>query len=143
MKIDSNFKPLLQWLRQPQSELYSLYLSLMAGLFENLMFKTHFFMMSSLRRVLCDNPLALLTLNIQPLTLNKAHCAWFLKVHTSLLQLGFTYSHPYQSLFYFHTTNSTLLLLIYVDDILLIRSESSQVLPILQYLQRTFTLHDH
>ena len=44
--------------------------------------------------------------------------------------------------FFFHSSNITIFLIVYVDDILVIRNDPSQVLAFPQYLHITFALHD-
>ena len=63
--------------------------------------------------------------------LNKALCylkqasrSWFHKLRMALLQFGFQSSRAYSSLFIYHTTSDTALILVYVDDILVTASKS-------------------
>lgn len=51
--------------------------------------------------------------------LKQAPCAWFNKLSSTLLHLGFIASQVDHSLFVFHTSTICLFLLIYVDDIIL------------------------
>ncbi|WKA03696.1 hypothetical protein VitviT2T_021792 [Vitis vinifera] len=51
--------------------------------------------------------------------LKQAPRAWFHKLNSFLLQLGFQCSRVDASLFYFHSASDIIILLIYVDDILI------------------------
>lgn len=53
--------------------------------------------------------------------LKQAPCAWFEKLYTALLQLGFVSSKSNQSLFLIFTPQHTAFILVYVDDILITR----------------------
>ncbi|KAL6317001.1 hypothetical protein AAG906_026702 [Vitis piasezkii] len=52
--------------------------------------------------------------------LKQAPRAWFHKLSSFLLQIGFQCSRADASLFYFHSASDIIILLIYVDDILIL-----------------------
>ncbi|RVX11408.1 Retrovirus-related Pol polyprotein from transposon RE1 [Vitis vinifera] len=67
--------------------------------------------------------------------LKQAPRAWFHKLNSFLLQLGFQCSRTNASLFYFHFASDIIILLIYVDDILITGSNPPQVHHIISQLR--------
>lgn len=67
---------------------------------------------------------------------------WFDKFATSLLAFGFVQSKSDSSLFYKHTSEAFLMLLVYVDDIILTGSSSSHIDAVKKYLSTQFKLKD-
>jgi Reverse transcriptase (RNA-dependent DNA polymerase)/GAG-pre-integrase domain/gag-polypeptide of LTR copia-type len=74
--------------------------------------------------------------------LKQAPRAWFHKLASSLLALGFIASTSDPSLFLCHTSTSLTIVLIYVDDILLTGSDSSFILQLISSLSTSFSLKD-
>ena len=74
--------------------------------------------------------------------LKQAPRAWFHKLNSFLLQLGFQCSRTNASLFYFHFASDIIILLIYVDDILITGSNPPQVHHIISQLRSYFALRD-
>ncbi|RVW57309.1 Retrovirus-related Pol polyprotein from transposon RE1 [Vitis vinifera] len=74
--------------------------------------------------------------------LKQAPRAWFHKLSSFLLQLGFQCSRADASLFYFHSVSDIIILLIYVDDILITGSNPPHVHHIISQLSSHFTLQD-
>ncbi|KAL6346216.1 hypothetical protein AAG906_027970 [Vitis piasezkii] len=74
--------------------------------------------------------------------LKQAPRAWFHKLNSFLLQLGFQCSRTNASLFYFHFASDIIILLIYVDDILITGSNPPQVHHIISQLRSHFALRD-
>ena len=68
--------------------------------------------------------------------------AWFHKLWITLIQYGFNSSRAYSSLFFYHTEKDTIILLVYVDDILVTDSDPSLVSHFITSLQQTFSLRD-
>jgi hypothetical protein len=54
--------------------------------------------------------------------LKQAPRAWYARLSTKLLQLGFQTSKAHTSLFFFRQGGVTMYLLVYVDDIIVVRS---------------------
>ena len=74
--------------------------------------------------------------------LKKAPRAWFHKHHVALQDYGFQTSQADPSLFFCHTSTNTLILLVYVDDILVTSSCSSMVDDLISYLHNKFFIRD-
>ena len=74
--------------------------------------------------------------------LKQAPRAWYLKFSTYIKQMGFTRCPYDQSLFYRTQGSDILLLLIYVDDILLTGSSSSQITKLIAHLSVVFHMKD-
>ncbi|KAJ9683081.1 hypothetical protein PVL29_018886 [Vitis rotundifolia] len=74
--------------------------------------------------------------------LKQAPRAWYTKLSTSLLSWGFQASRADNSMFIHHSAQDILILLIYVDDILVIGSNSAQVSSFITRLNSSFALRD-
>ncbi|GKA26929.1 retrovirus-related pol polyprotein from transposon TNT 1-94 [Tanacetum coccineum] len=74
--------------------------------------------------------------------LKQANRKWFTKLTTFLITLGFTQSHADTSLFTYYTKDISLVLLIYVDDILITGNSISFINTIKQKLHQTFSIKD-
>ena len=74
--------------------------------------------------------------------LKQAPRAWFLKLSTYLLSLGFSASKTDTSLFFKYSNQIPIFLLIYVDDILLISPDSAEIKRLIDSLSSTFSMHD-
>ncbi|RVW69234.1 Retrovirus-related Pol polyprotein from transposon RE1 [Vitis vinifera] len=74
--------------------------------------------------------------------LKQAPRAWFHKLSSFLLQIGFQCSRVDASLFYFHSAYDIIILLIYVDDILITGNNPSRVHQIISQLSSHFALRD-
>ena len=74
--------------------------------------------------------------------LKQAPRAWFTKLNSYLLTFGFQNSWVDTSLFFHHTATDLLIILIYVDDILITGSSTTQVFSFIKHLNNTFTLRD-
>ena len=74
--------------------------------------------------------------------LKQAPQAWFTKLSFYLLTFGFQNSRADTSLFFHHTATDLLIILIYVDDILITGSSTTQVFSFIKHLNNTFALHD-
>lgn len=68
--------------------------------------------------------------------------AWFHKLSTYLLNYGFQCSRADPSLFFYHTATNILMLLVYIDNILIIRSNLAQVLSLINHLSPNFAIQD-
>lgn len=74
--------------------------------------------------------------------LKQAPRAWFECLSTTLLTLGFEGSKADSSLFHFHKNNITILILIYVDDVIVTGNNSEAVQAIISTLSTKFSLKD-
>jgi hypothetical protein len=74
--------------------------------------------------------------------LKQALRAWYSRLSTKLLQLGFKISKVDNSLFYFKNNDVTTFILVYVDDIIVTSSNSKAVSVLLQKLGDEFALKD-
>lgn len=74
--------------------------------------------------------------------LKHAPRAWFNKFSHFLMEFGFTCSKSDPSLFTYHENNETLLMLLYVDDILLTGSSPRLLQQLLQKLRDMLPMKD-
>ena len=74
--------------------------------------------------------------------LKQAPRAWFQRLSSALLQWGFSSSKTDSSMFIHFGQSSTLIMLIYVDDIILTGSSSSQLSSLIAKLNSVFALRD-
>ncbi|XP_059306269.1 uncharacterized mitochondrial protein AtMg00810-like [Lycium ferocissimum] len=74
--------------------------------------------------------------------LKQAPRSWFDRFSLYLLHLGFKCSRADSSLFVLHCTKGTILLLMYVDDIVIIGSSPSHVQEIITALGKEFAMKD-
>lgn len=74
--------------------------------------------------------------------LKQSSRAWFTKLSSVLLTLGFIASNYDPSLFTSHSHDHTTMILIYVDDILITGSNPSHIQKCISHLQNTFSLKD-
>ena len=74
--------------------------------------------------------------------LKQAPRAWFHKLSHALIQWGFQASRADSSMFLQHSATDVLILLVYVDDLLVTGSNSSQVSYFISYLNSTFAIRD-
>lgn len=75
-------------------------------------------------------------------SLKQAPRAWFQKLHSCLLGLGFSNVKSYCSLFIKHTSQSTIFVLVYMDGILLTGDNVSKVNAIILQLNSHFAPKD-
>jgi Reverse transcriptase (RNA-dependent DNA polymerase) len=74
--------------------------------------------------------------------LKQSPRAWFQTLHIFLLSLGFAASHHDPSLFVLHSNLQTIILLVYVDDIIITSTTSSLISSILHQLKNWFAIKD-
>jgi hypothetical protein len=74
--------------------------------------------------------------------LKQAPRAWFTRLSTTLLHLGFTESKVDYSLFTFHTSTIHLFLLIYVDDIIVTGNSAPAIAKLISCLKQEFAMKD-
>jgi hypothetical protein len=72
----------------------------------------------------------------------QAPRAWYSKLSTKLVQLGFTISKVDTSLFIYNKSRVTIFLLVYVDDIVITSSSPSATTALLDDLRSEFALKD-
>lgn len=72
--------------------------------------------------------------------LKQAPQAWFNKFTNFLLEFGFTCSNADPSLFTFHRGNQTMVLLLYVDDVLLIGDSPDLITTLIHELSNKFSM---
>lgn len=74
--------------------------------------------------------------------LKQAPRAWFDKLKGSLVQHGFKASKCDPSLFFFHTDSLTIMILVYVDDIIINGNSPSFIASLVKSLNNQFSLKD-
>lgn len=74
--------------------------------------------------------------------LKQAPRAWFSRLSTKLLQLGFVGSKADSSLFIYRTKDVTMYLLIYMDDIIITASVPAAITELLQLLSNDFAVKE-
>ncbi|XP_019189582.1 PREDICTED: uncharacterized protein LOC109183985 [Ipomoea nil] len=74
--------------------------------------------------------------------LKQAYRAWFNRLHTFLLSIGFQESKTDVSLFYYSQGSDCVYLLVYVDDILMMGSDTNLVLQLVSKLSTSFKIRD-
>lgn len=74
--------------------------------------------------------------------LKQASRNWFAKFSTALQHYGFIQSSADHSLFTFGDGNNTMVILVYVDDLILARSSSEQCAAFKDYLSQRFRIKD-
>jgi len=74
--------------------------------------------------------------------LKQAPWAWFSRLSSKLIQLGFISSRSDTSLFISHSTDYLMLVLIYVDDIIITFFSHVVIQSLLQELHNDFTVKD-
>ncbi|XP_019181367.1 PREDICTED: uncharacterized protein LOC109176385 [Ipomoea nil] len=74
--------------------------------------------------------------------LKQAPRAWFTRIHNFLLSVGFTPSKTDVSLFIYYDHGVQLYFLVYVDDILVMGSDSSRVTGLVDQLAQEFKIRD-
>ena len=74
--------------------------------------------------------------------LKQAPRAWFQRLSSTLLQWGFNNSRTNSSMFLHFGASTTLIVLIYVDDILITGSSSQQISSLITRLDSVFALQD-
>jgi hypothetical protein len=89
-----------------------------------------------------DHPTYLCKLDKSLYDLKQAPRAWFSRLSTTLLQLGFLASKADISLFIFNKGGVHMYILVYVDDIIIVSSSSSATDRLLSQLQADFTVKD-
>ena len=74
--------------------------------------------------------------------LKQAPRVWFHRFSSFLLKLGFLSSRADSSLFVYHSLVGTVYLLLYVDDMVITRSNSSMVQSLITVLSKEFSMKD-
>ena len=74
--------------------------------------------------------------------LKQAPRAWFQRLSSALLQWGFNSSRTDSSMFIHFGESSTLIVLIYVDDIIITSNSSTQISSLIAKLNSVFALRD-
>jgi hypothetical protein len=108
-------------------------------------------MVVSKRMYICPNPQVFVYLN-HPLVVCKLHKAlyglkqaprfWFSRLSTRLLELNFKSSKADSSLFLYKAYGITILVLIYVNDIIITSSHLRAIFQLIPDLHSSFTLKD-
>jgi hypothetical protein len=68
--------------------------------------------------------------------------AWFNHLSQALFEISFQSSKVDISLFIYHTTNATLYVLVYVDDILITGTNKEAIFVVIKQLQAVFAIKD-
>ncbi|KAF5481944.1 hypothetical protein F2P56_002554 [Juglans regia] len=87
-------------------------------------------------------PFHVCRLNKAIYSLEQAPRAWFSRLSSCLLQLGFHASKADSSLFIFHARSTTIFILIYVDDIIVTSLVLTTIDELLALLQNDFAVKD-
>jgi hypothetical protein len=74
--------------------------------------------------------------------LKQAPRAWYARLSNKLVTLGFHTSKADTSLFYFNKGSTTVFVLVYVDDIIVVSSSSEATTGLLKELKKDFALKD-
>ena len=74
--------------------------------------------------------------------LRQSPRAWYAQLHTALLAWKLLQSHADPNLYFAHIQDHTIALLVYVDDIIITRSNTHLITQLKRYLQRTFQTND-
>jgi hypothetical protein len=74
--------------------------------------------------------------------LKQALRAWYSRLSSKLIELGFKISKDDNSLFYVNNSELTMFILVYVDDIIVASSRSNVVRALLKELGDEFALKD-
>ncbi|OMO75792.1 Reverse transcriptase, RNA-dependent DNA polymerase [Corchorus capsularis] len=74
--------------------------------------------------------------------LKQAPRAWFQKLSSRLLKLGFANSKADSSMFIHHTTTRLIIILVYVDDIIITGSDNGAITSLVSDLDKSFKLKD-
>ena len=74
--------------------------------------------------------------------LKQAPRAWFQRLSSALIQWGFSNSRTDSSMFLHFGESTTLIVLVYVDDIIIIGCSSTQISSLITKLDSIFTLRD-
>lgn len=74
--------------------------------------------------------------------LKQAPRAWYSRLSTKLLELGFKSSKADSSLFFYHKGDITIFMLVYVDDIIVTSSKQEAISALLKDLNNDFALKD-
>jgi hypothetical protein len=74
--------------------------------------------------------------------LKQAPRAWFERLRSALIKLGFQPSKCDPSLFILHTSQHTIFLLVYVDDIIITGSSANLIQQLIHKLNSEFSLKD-
>jgi Reverse transcriptase (RNA-dependent DNA polymerase) len=74
--------------------------------------------------------------------LKQSPRAWYAKLSLSLLKLNFVKSSADSSMFIKHFQKITIIVLVYVDDIIIIENNNEEIKKVKKYLKREFDIKD-
>ena len=89
-----------------------------------------------------DNPTHVCKLKKAIYGLKQAPRAWYLELHQFLIESGFTNSHADIFLFILHSGDITIYLLVYVDDIIIIGTNTNIIQRYIDLLEQRFSIKD-
>ena len=89
-----------------------------------------------------DNPIHVCKLKKAIYGLKQAPRAWYLELCQFLIESGFTKSHADTSLFILHSGDITIYLLVYVDDIIIIGTNTNIIQRYIDPLAQKFSIKD-
>jgi histone deacetylase 1/2 len=89
-----------------------------------------------------DKPTYICKLDKALYGLKQAPRAWYSRLSSKLITLGFVASKSDMSLFIYHKRNTTIYMLIYVDDIIVASSSQAATDALLMDLRQEFALKD-
>jgi Reverse transcriptase (RNA-dependent DNA polymerase) len=67
---------------------------------------------------------------------------WYAKLRSALVSFKFKVSNSDHSMFFKHNTQSTIIVLIYVDDIIITGNDTNEIYNVKKFLQRKFDIKD-
>ena len=89
-----------------------------------------------------DNPTHVCKLKKAICGLKQAPQTWYLELHQFLIESGFTNSHANTSLFILHSSDITIYLLVYVDDIIITSTNTNIIQRYIDLLAQRFSIKD-
>ncbi|KAL2492715.1 cysteine-rich RLK (RECEPTOR-like protein kinase) 8 [Abeliophyllum distichum] len=89
-----------------------------------------------------DNPTHICKLKKAIYGLKQAPRAWYFELRQFLIQSGFTNSHADTSLFILHSGDTTIYLLVYVDDIIITGTNTNIIQRYIDLLAQRFSIKD-
>ena len=89
-----------------------------------------------------DNPTHVCKLKKTIYGLKQAPRAWYLELRQFLIESGFTNSHANTSLFILHSSDITIYLLVYVDDIIITGTNTNIIQHCIDLLAQRFSIKD-
>jgi Reverse transcriptase (RNA-dependent DNA polymerase) len=74
--------------------------------------------------------------------LKQSPRAWYAKLSLSLLKINFVKSSADSSMFVKHSQNFTIIILVYIDDVIIIENSNEKIEKVKKYLKKEFDIKD-